>query len=111
MSGAKVTTLRVPTPGKNLGKFHCQYFNLFDGDDLEFYQDLRQRDNDGAEGLTIGHIKEFIRKKREETYEGEMKTVCEEEYPYVYVEWWVKEPKRKKGDSHEERKTASEGWR
>jgi hypothetical protein len=56
-------------------------------------------------------MREFIRKIRDEEYNGEVKTVHEEEFPHVYVEWWEKKPKRKKGDSDDEEKQAGQGWR
>jgi hypothetical protein len=108
---AKATLVRMPTPGKNLGKFHCKYFNMFDAEQMEEYSSLRQMDSDSSSGLEISHMREFIRKVRDEEYSGEEKTVHEEEFPYVYVEWWEKKLKRKKGDSHAERKEAGAGWR
>ncbi len=107
---AKATIVRLPTPGKNLGKFHCKYFNMFDADEAAEYAALRQQDSDSSSGVEISHMREFIRKTREEEYDGDHKTVHEEEEPHVYVEWWVKKPKRKKGDNHAEQQDAKEGW-
>lgn len=111
MSGAKATLVRVPTPGKNLGEFHCKYFNLFDSDERGEYQLLRQQDSEISSGVQISHMREFVRKVRDEEYSGEDKTVHEEEFPYVYVEWWEKKPTRRKGDNYDEQKKASAGWR
>ncbi len=107
---AKVSTVRTSTPGKNLGKFHCRYFNMFDKEDIGAYQGIRQRDNDSSDGLTIDLIREFVRKVRDETRKGEDIEIHEEEFPYVYIEWWEKKSKKKDGDSHEEQKSAKAGW-
>ena len=107
---AKATIVRLPSTGKNLGKFHCKYFNMFDTDEAAEYAALRQRDSDTSSGIEISHMREFIRKTRDEEYDGDTKTVHEEEFPHVYVEWWEKKVKRKKGDSHAEQSEAKQGW-
>ncbi len=109
MSG-KATIVRIPTPGKNLGKFHCRYFNMFDKEDSAAYAELRQLDSDASSGIEISFMREFIRKTREEEYDGELKTVREEEEPHVYIEWWEKKVKRKKGDNYAEQEDAKQGW-
>lgn len=108
---AKVTQMRVPGPKGHKGVFKCKHFNMFDEEDLAAYTQLRQKDNDPSSGLVIDVMREFIRKIRDEEYEGEMKTVHEEEIPHVYIEWWEKPPSRTKGDSHVEQKKAGAGWR
>jgi len=107
---AKATLLRVPGAGKNLGDFKCRHYNLFDEDELAAYAELRQQDSDPSSGIKIAHMREFIRKVRDEEYDGDSKTVHEEEFPHVYVEWWEKKPKLKKGDNYEEQKSAKAGW-
>ena len=111
MSGGKATAVRVPTPGKNLGKFHCGHFNLFDSVEAAAYAALRQLDSDSSSGIEIAFMREFIKKTREEEYEdGERVSAKEEEEPHVYIEWWEKQVKRKKGDNYGEQKDAKQGW-
>jgi len=107
---AKVSSLRVGTPTKSQGEFNCKYFNMFEPEDLSRYRELRQQDNDPSHGVQIELIRDFIKKTREEEYHGEEKHVSEEEIPYVYIEWWDKTPKRKKGDNDAETQAASAGW-
>ena len=109
---AKTTAVRMPTPGKHLGKFDCKYYNMFEESDRTEYIALRNDDNDPASGVSISLIKEFIRKIKDTTYTGDQQTeVHEEEFPHVYVEWWVSKPRREKGDSNDEKRKASKGWR
>lgn len=92
---AKVTSLRVPTPGTFLGKFQFRRFNVLNAQDISDYEKLRTEANDPRNGITIENIRDLKEVEETRTPEGDMTRI---ERMYIIVQWWVndKKPKGKK---------------
>lgn len=100
--GGKVTPVRVGTNARNLGKFHCKTYSLFDDEERDQYAELRTKAQDPLSGIKIERIKEFTKTETEITGEGAEHTILRKEELYVLVEFWEKNPNDKAGKPIEE---------
>jgi hypothetical protein len=103
---AKVTEVKVATGNKALGEFVVERFNMFDGDDMEKYAELRTRANDASRGINIEQIREYTRKTTTREGEGPDCVVTTTEEIFLVVHYWTRKPIADKGDSDEDAKEA-----
>ena len=90
----KVTELKVATPGRNQGTFKVRNFNMFKGDDLEAYAELRNKANDASSGVRIEMMREYTRKQSETAEGAEGPITRSWEDIILVVQYWEKDPKR-----------------
>lgn len=99
---AKATPVRTGFGPKDLGEFTVERFNMFDGDGAEKYAELRNKANDLSSGIKIEMVREYSRKTVVREGQGEDQVTTTKDEIWLVVHYWVKKPKRNKGDSDEE---------
>lgn len=98
---ATVTPLKVGSGNKNHGSFRIAKFSLFDDDDLQEYEELRNKDNDASSGVKIEMIREYQRKRTTKEGSGEDQVVHSWEEIILVVQYWEKAPSMASGGKHD----------
>lgn len=98
---AKATALRVPTPGRFLGKFRFRRFNVLNAQDISDYEKLRTEANDPSSGVVIENIRDLKEIEEHRDAEGNMTRI---ERLYIIVQWWFNDKKQSKKPEPEQ------GW-
>lgn len=107
---AKASEVRVATPGKNLGEFKIERFNMFNDEDMLEYAQLRTDANDASRGINIEQIREYTRKTTTRDGEGPDCVVTTVEEVFLIVHYWTRKPIADKGDSDADTKEARRDW-
>jgi hypothetical protein len=90
---AKVSPLRVPTPGTFLGDFRIKRFNIGNEADRVEYESIRTRANNSQSGIIVENIRDQI--ETEETSDAEGNRTRIDRW-YIVVSWWEKKEAAKK---------------
>jgi len=85
---AKVSPLRIPTPGVFLGTFHIKKFNISHNEDRIKYESLRTKSNMRGSGITIENIHDLT--ETTEVREEDGSSVRTDQW-FIVVSWWDKE--------------------
>ena len=84
---AKVTPLRVPTPGTFLGDFKIKRFNIAEDQDRLEYERIRTQGNNPKSGIVIENIRDQVETNEMTDSEGNR---FRNERWFVVVSWWEK---------------------
>ncbi len=103
---AKVSEVRLPTPGTFLGEFHIRRFNLSRDTDLQAYAKIRTAANTPGSGIVIENIRDLKETEETRSAEGAMTRV---DTWFIVVSWWENKdakgkkeaPEPKRGFYHE----------
>lgn len=82
---AKVTPLRVPTPGANLGEFRIKRFDISRTTDRTEYEKIRTLGNKPGSGISIENIRDQL--ETTEVTEEEGNRIRQDSF-YIVVSWW-----------------------
>lgn len=82
---AKVSEVRLPTPGTFLGEFNIRRFNLSRDSDLKEYAKIRTKANSPGSGIVIENIRDLKETEETRSAEGEMTRV---DTWFIVVSWW-----------------------
>lgn len=82
---AKVSEVKIPTPGAFLGEFHIKRFNLSKDSDLKKYAEIRTKANTAGSGIVIENIRDLKETEETRTAEGDMTRV---DTWFIVVSWW-----------------------
>ena len=95
---AKVSEVKLPTPGTFLGEFHIQRFNLSRDSDLQKYAKIRTAANTPGSGIVIENIRDLKETEETRSAEGEMTRV---DTWFIVVSWWENKDVKEKGKGPE----------
>lgn len=90
---AKVSEVRLPTPGTFLGEFHIKRFNLSKDSDLQEYAKIRTAANTPGNGIVIENIRDLKETEETRSAEGDMTRV---DTWFIVVSWWDNPDAKKK---------------
>jgi len=90
---AKVSPLRIPTPGVYLGEFRIKRFDISRDTDRREYENIRTQANSAQTGIIIENIRDQI--ETEETSDADGNRNRTDRW-YIVVSWWEKKEAGKK---------------